>query len=69
MGNRRGRIIAAEKDELINNKRSPHAYYEMLAGPQDYIEIKGITHFEVYIGEAFEPSSNDAAGWLLKYLK
>ncbi len=59
----------AEKDELINNERSPRAYYEVLTGPKEYIEVKGISHFEMYIGEAFERSSNAAADWFLKYLK
>ena len=69
IGNRPMRIIVAEKDELINNERSPHAFYETLTGPKDYTEVKGITHFEMYIGEAFERSSNAAADWFLQYLK
>ena len=69
IGNRPMRIIVAEKDQLINNDRSPHQYYEMLTGPKDYIEIKGITHFEMYVSQAFERSSDAAADWFLKYLK
>lgn len=62
-------FIVAEKDELINNQRSPHTAYEQLSGPKDYIEVPGITHFEMYIGEAFERSSNAAADWFVKYLR
>jgi len=61
-------IIVAEKDELINNQRSGRTFFEGLTGPKDYIEVKGISHFEMYIGEAFERSSNAAADWFLKYL-
>ncbi len=61
-------FIVAEKDELINNQRSGHTAYEMLTGPKDYIEVPGITHFEMYIGEPFERSLNAAAPWFVKYL-
>jgi len=62
-------LIVAEKDELINNAKSPHVFYEALKGPKDYIEVPGITHFEMYIHEAFERSSNAAADWFVKYLQ
>jgi len=68
IGTRPVLFIVAEKDELINNQRSAHTAFEMLTGPKDYIEVPGITHFEMYIGEAFERSSNAAAAWFLKYL-
>jgi dienelactone hydrolase len=62
-------LIVAEKDELINNAKSPKVFYEALAGPKDYIEVPGVTHFEMYINEAFERSSNAAGDWFVKYLK
>lgn len=68
IGSRPVLIIVAEKDELINNQRSGHTFFEGLTGPKDYIEVKGVTHFEMYINEAFERSSNAAAEWFLKYL-
>jgi dienelactone hydrolase len=68
VGARPALFIVAEKDELINNQSSAHTAYEMLPGPKDYVEVKGITHFEMYVGEAFERSSNAAAAWYLKYL-
>ena len=61
-------FIVAEKDELINNQTSAYAAYQMLPGPKDYIDVKGVTHFEMYIGEAFERSSNAAADWYRKHL-
>lgn len=69
IGNRPVLLIVAEKDELINNARAPRVFYETLTGPKDYIQVPGITHFEMYIGEAFERSSNAAADWFVKYLK
>ena len=68
IGTRPVLFIVAEKDELINNQRSAHTAFEMLSGPKDYIEVPGVTHFEMYIGDAFERSSNAAADWFLKYL-
>lgn len=61
-------FIVAEKDELIKNENAARAAYNLLPGPKDYIEVPGITHFEMYIGEAFERSSNAAAHWFRKYL-
>ena len=68
IGTRPVLFIVAEKDELINNQRAAHTAFEMLIGPKDYIEVPGATHFEMYIGGAFERSSNAAADWFLKYL-
>jgi dienelactone hydrolase len=61
-------FVVAEKDELINNQNSAHTAYEILPGPKDYIEVKGATHFEMYVGEAFERSSGAAADWYRKHL-
>ena len=68
IGARPVKFIVAEKDELIHNADHSHAAYELLSGPKDYVEVKGITHFEMYIGEAFEISSNGAADWFRKNL-
>jgi len=69
IGTRPVLLIVAEKDELINNAKSPRVFYEALKGPKDYIEVPGITHFEMYIQDAFERSSNAAADWFVKYLQ
>lgn len=41
IGSRPVLIIVAEKDELINNERSPHAYYEFLTGPKSTWKSRG----------------------------
>ncbi len=61
-------FIVAGSEQLFNNKNNAGAAFDLLTGPKNYIEVPGITHFEMYIGEAFEKSSNAAADWFLKYL-
>jgi dienelactone hydrolase len=69
VGDRPVLLIPAEKDELINNRDNAYAALDVLAGPKKkLIDVPGITHFEMYIGEAFEISSNAAASWFLQYL-
>lgn len=68
VGNRPVLLIPAEKDELINNKENAVAAIEVLTGPKKLIEVPGITHFEMYINEAFEISSNAAADWFREHL-
>jgi len=69
IGNRPVQFIVAEKEELINNATNSRAAFEALTGPKNYIEVAGVSHFEMYIDAAFEQSSNAAADWFLKYLK
>jgi len=68
VGDRPVLLIPAEKDELINNKDNAYAALEVLTGPKKLIEVPGITHFEMYINEAFEISSGAAADWFRRYL-
>jgi fermentation-respiration switch protein FrsA (DUF1100 family) len=68
VGNRPVLLIPAEKEELINNKDSAYAAMEVLTGPKKLLLVPGITHFEMYINEAFEISSNAAAEWFREYL-
>jgi dienelactone hydrolase len=68
LGDRPVIFIVAEKDELINNEEQSHSAYAALTGPKDYIVVPNITHFQMYIGEPFEISSNAAANWFIKYL-
>jgi len=68
VGDRPVLLIPAEKDELINNRANAYAAIEVLAGPKKLIEVPGITHFEMYINEAFEISSNAAANWFREHL-
>lgn len=68
VGDRPVLLIPAEKDELINNRANAYAALEVLTGPKKLIEVPGITHFEMYINEAFEISSNAAASWFREHL-
>jgi dienelactone hydrolase len=68
VGDRPVLLIPAGKDELINNRDNAYAAIEVLTGPKKLIEVPGITHFEMYIGEAFEVSSNAAANWFRQSL-
>jgi fermentation-respiration switch protein FrsA (DUF1100 family) len=68
VGDRPVLLIPAEKDELINNKDNAYAALDVLTGPKKLIEVPGITHFEMYINQAFEISSGAAADWFRQYL-
>lgn len=68
VGDRPVLLIPVEKDELINNRANAYAAMEVLTGPKKLIEVPGITHFEMYINEAFEISSNAAANWFREHL-
>jgi acetyl esterase/lipase len=68
VGDRPVLLIVAEKEELINNKENSYSAMEVLTGPKKLIEVPGITHFEMYINEAFEISSNAAAAWFREHL-
>jgi len=68
VGDRPVLLIPAEKDELINNRDNAYAAMEVLTGQKKLIEVPGVTHFEMYINEAFEISSNAAANWFRQYL-
>jgi uncharacterized protein len=68
VGDRPVLLIPAEKDELINNRANSYAALEVLTGPKKLIEVPGVTHFEIYVNEAFEISSNAAAAWFREHL-
>jgi dienelactone hydrolase len=68
MGDRPVLFVVAEKEELINNKENAYAALEVLTGPKKLVLVPGITHFEMYINEAFEISSNAAAAWFREHL-
>jgi len=61
-------FIVAEKEQLFNNQQNSYAAAEVLTGPKKVISVPGITHFEMYINEAFEISSNAAAEWFREHL-
>jgi dienelactone hydrolase len=68
VGDRPVLLVVAEKEELINNRDNAYAAIEVLTGAKKLIEVPKITHFEMYIGEAFEISSNAAANWFREHL-
>lgn len=68
IGTRPVLFVVAEFDELINNQNAAKAAFDLLPGPKDYIEVKDITHFEMYVNQPFEVSSNAAADWFRKHL-
>jgi catechol 2,3-dioxygenase-like lactoylglutathione lyase family enzyme/dienelactone hydrolase len=63
-------FIVAGSEQLFSNKTNGWAAHEELPPgvAKNYIEVAGIGHFEMYVGEAFEKSSNAAADWFLKHL-
>lgn len=64
-------FIGAELEELYGprrNKDRGEAAAKDLKGPSNYIELKGVTHFEAYSNEAFETGSGAAADWFLEHL-
>ncbi len=52
----------------MNNHDHALAAIEALTGPKKLISVPGITHFEMYINEPFEISSNAAAAWFREHL-
>lgn len=68
IGDRPTLFIAAEHEELFDNAENSRAALEVLTGPKKFVEVPGITHFEMYIDEAFEISSNAAADWFVQHL-
>jgi hypothetical protein len=68
VGARPALFIVAEKEELINNRDHAYAAMDTLTGPKKLISVPGITHFEMYINEPFEISSNAAAAWFREHL-
>lgn len=68
IGQRPVLLIAAQNEQLFNNDDNAKAAIDVLTGPKKYIVVPDITHFEMYIDEAFEISSNAAADWFVQHL-
>jgi dienelactone hydrolase len=60
-------VIAAD-DELFDNREHAIAAAAVLDGPKRVIRVPDTTHFEMYVGPAFEMSANAAAEWFVQYL-
>ncbi|MBB6093487.1 hypothetical protein HNQ60_002368 [Povalibacter uvarum] len=67
LGERPILMVVAEKEELGGNVASRAAFAE-IQGPKKWIEVPGVTHFQMYIDDAFETSSNAAADWFNQHL-
>ena len=61
-------FVVAEQEDLFDNRNHAYAAAEVLTGPKKVLEVPHWTHFEVYIDEHFEISSNAAADWFRHYL-
>jgi dienelactone hydrolase len=69
VGERPVLFVVAQNEQLFKNADNAYAAAEVLAGPKQVIEVPGITHFEMYIDEAFEISSNAAAAWFTEHFR
>jgi len=58
--------LAARTRQAATKRDTDLAHYG--ANGAKIVQVDGVTHFEMYIAEAFERSSNAAAGWYRKYL-
>ena len=61
-------FIAAEKEELFDNRSHPQLAYQRATGPRRYVEIPGISHYGIY-GEAREQATRLAIEWFDQHLK
>ncbi len=61
-------FIVAQHEQLFRNEDNAYAAADILQGPTKVMEIPGITHFEMFVAEPFEISSNAAADWFKQYL-
>ncbi|HEX7811572.1 MAG TPA: alpha/beta fold hydrolase [Burkholderiales bacterium] len=61
-------FIAAEREELFDNRRHPQLAYERAAGPKKYVMIPGIAHYGIY-GEARDEAIRLAVEWFDRHLK
>jgi uncharacterized protein len=68
VGERPVLFVVAANEQLLDNKEHAYAAAEVLTGPKKVIEVPNTTHFEMYIDEPFEISSNAAADWFRQYL-
>lgn len=61
-------FIAAEREELFDNRQHPQLAYERAADPKKYVVIPNIAHYGIY-GEAREQSTKLAIDWFDQHLK
>jgi dienelactone hydrolase len=61
-------FIAAEREELFDNRRHPQLAFERAAEPKKYVVIPGIAHYGIY-GEARDQATRLAIEWFDRHLK
>lgn len=61
-------FIAAEREELFENRQHPQLAYERAVEPKQYVVIPNIAHYGIY-GEAREQATKLAIDWFDQYLK
>lgn len=61
-------FIAAEKEELFDNRQHPQLAYERANEPKHYVVIPDIAHYGIY-GEAREQATRLAIDWFDRHLK
>lgn len=61
-------FIAAEKEELFDNRAHPEAAFKLAAEPKKYVVIPGIAHYGIY-SEARQQASDLAVNWFNQNLK
>lgn len=61
-------FIVAQNEHLFRNEDNAYAASKVMEGPTKVLEIPNISHFDIYVGEPFEISSNAAAEWFREYL-
>ena len=61
-------FIAAEREELFDNRQHPQLAYERAADPKQYVVIPNIAHYGIY-AEAREQSTKLAIDWFDQHLK
>jgi hypothetical protein len=61
-------FIAAEREELFDNRQHPQLAYERAPEPKKYVVIPGIAHYGIY-GEARDEATRLAIEWFDRHLK
>ena len=61
-------FIAAEHEELFDNRQHPQLAYERAPAPKKYVVIPNIAHYGIY-GEARAQSTMLAIDWFDQHLK
>jgi dienelactone hydrolase len=61
-------FIAAEREELFDNRLHPQLAYERAVDPKKYVVIPSIAHYGIY-GEAREQATRLAIDWFDQHLK